>query len=371
MEQINSIINFFQDMTQEKIIDIVIAITIILVFSLLSSALSYFIVKLFKWKEKDKKKIKANAFYHPLKILFIIIGIYMAITILNLPQDVMKWFNKAFKIAMICIVSKGLANIFEPKSILMEKISKSNRIGGNRTLANFIGKIVKVIIYLAAGVLIISELGYNLNGLIAGLGLSSVVIALAAQDIAKSLFAGASILLDKPFVVGDWIQASGYEGTVVDITFKSTRLKTTEDTVVTIQNSKLSEESIVNYAKMKKRRYGFNIKLPLQTNSDTVETIINRVKFVLKHNKDIEKDSIIVECNSILEDGINLMIAMYTPIIPYVDYLKFRTSINETILNVIESEGVRLANPSQDIYVKTIEKELVRAETKKKTNVLK
>ena len=62
MEQINSMIQFFQNMTQEKIIDILIAFVIVIVFCLLSSFLSYLVIKIFKWKEKDKKKIKENAF---------------------------------------------------------------------------------------------------------------------------------------------------------------------------------------------------------------------------------------------------------------------------------------------------------------------
>ncbi len=77
MKQIQSVISFFQNMTQEKIIDICIAIAIVIVFCLLSGIFSYCIVKIFKWKEKDKKKIKANAFYHPLKAAFIVLGIYL------------------------------------------------------------------------------------------------------------------------------------------------------------------------------------------------------------------------------------------------------------------------------------------------------
>lgn len=350
MKQINEMIDFFKNITQEKLIDIAIAIIIIGVFCLLSSSLAYFIIKIFKWKEKDKKKVKANAFYYPVKAAIIVLGIYLGLYILDLPKNVMEFVYHFIEIAVICIIAKGLTNIFAPNSLLMQKVGKSSRLGGNQNLANFTGKIAKAIIYIIAGILIISR-WYDLNGLIAGLGLGSVVIALAAQDIAKSLLAGASILLDKPFVVGDWIQTKEYEGTVVDITFRSTKIKTTEDTIVAIPNAKLTEEAVVNYAKMEKRRYCFNIKLPLQTNSNTVETIINRTKFVLSHNKDILQENIIVECNSILEDGINIMVAMYTNITVYANYLTFRTQINEAILNILESEGIRLSNPTRDIYV--------------------
>ena len=354
MEQINSVIQFFQNMTQEKIIDILIAIAIMIVFVLLSSSLSYLIIKIFKWKEKDKSKIKANAFYHPLKAGFILLGIYLGIFILNLPNDVMQVIYKILKIALICLIAKGIANIFAPNSILMQKIEKSSKVRGNQTLVNFISKLSKVIVYISAGILILAEFNINLNGLIAGLGLGSVVVALAAQDFAENLFGGAALLLDKPFVIGDWIQTKEYEGAVVDITFRSTRIKTSEDTIVTIQNSKLAEESIINFAKMEKRRYSFNLKLPLHTNTETVEKIMKRIRFALSHDKDVMQDSIQVECNSILTDGINIMVGMYTPIIAYDDFLKFRTNVNEMVLNIIETEGIRLSNPTQDIYVQHV-----------------
>ena len=355
MEQINKIIEFFNNITKAQVIDLLISIIIIAIFIIFSTPISYFIIKLFKWKEKDKSKIKENAFYKPVKIACVMLGVIIGFEILDLPREFMNIFYLIEKIIFICIAANGLANVFAPNSILMRKVAKSNRVKENEALVKFLSKTAKYIIYTGAGILIISTLGFNLNGLIAGLGIGSVVVALAAQDFAKSLFAGITILLDKPFVVGDWIETKNYAGTVVDITFKSTRIKTAEETMVTIQNSTLSEETIVNYAKMKKRRYSFNLKLPLQVNSDTIEKILTRIRFVLKHNKDVITNNILVECNSILEDGINIFVSMYTPIVNFNEYLNFRTKVNETILNIMESEGIRLSNPSKDIYIANIE----------------
>ncbi len=355
MEPINDLKTYFQNITQERMIHILIALAIILVSILFSSIFSYLIIKIFKRKEKDKKKIKSNAFYFPLKLAFIILGIYIATMLLELPISIRLIIYKILEIITICIVAKGISNLFMPNSNLMRKIANNERMSGNRSLVNFSGKIAKFIIYTISGMLIISALDYNINGIITGLGLGSVVIALAAQDLAKSILAGVAILVDKPFKVGDWVQTTTCEGTVVDITFRSTRIKTTEDTTVAIPNSKLIEEAVVNYAKIQKRRYTTDLKLPLQTNSDTVETIINRIKFVLEHDNEVIKDSIIVECNSILADGINILVALNTTITDYTNYLTFRTKVNKAILKILESEEIRLSNPTQDIYMKKIE----------------
>ena len=87
---------------------------------------------------------------------------------------------------------------------------------GNRTVASFTGKILKYAIYIGAGLLILAVWGINPSSLIAGLGIGSAVVALAAQDFVKNLISGFSILSDRPFLVGDWIQVGNNEGRVME-----------------------------------------------------------------------------------------------------------------------------------------------------------
>ena len=82
MEQINNIIDFFKNITEQQILDIGIALIIVLVFVILSPAISYLIIKMFKFREKDREKIKNNPFYKPLKALFISIGIYIGVLVI-------------------------------------------------------------------------------------------------------------------------------------------------------------------------------------------------------------------------------------------------------------------------------------------------
>ena len=99
---------------------------------------------------------------------------------------------------------------------------------------------IKFLIYAIAVFIIIFEMGYDLSGLITGLGIGSVVLTLAAQDMIKSLLGGFFIFTDKPFKVGDFIKFSTYEGTVEDITFRSTKIRTLSNSVVQVPNSLIS-----------------------------------------------------------------------------------------------------------------------------------
>lgn len=357
MDQINNVINFFKNITQTQWIDLGIAILIVIFFIILSPILAYIIIKMFKFKEKNKRKIKESPAYKPLKVLFVWIGIYIGIVVLNLPQNVMENIDKVFRIALICIVAKGLINFVDPQKGIVRRLRNDNMPDGNKTVANFTSKILKYVIYIGAGLLILTVFNINPSSLIAGLGVVSAVVALAAQDFVKNLISGFSILSDKPFLVGDWIAVGTDEGEVIEISFRCTKIKTSDDSIITIQNSVFTTTNVVNWSRMQQRRYLLNIKLPLETNSDKIERIIGRIKFVLSNNKDVKKDSIEVRFNTIDIDGVNLIIYMYTDIIAYADYLAFREKVNEDILKVLESENVRIAYPGQNVYVHQIEDE--------------
>ena len=206
-------------------INLLIAIGIFVLIFVCRSLITYIILKIFNWK-KSKKEIKQIALYDSIKQFITLLGIYVAIIYLKIPDQQMKIVTKAFKILTIFIFTIGLANSITSEVAFLKKIQDKMRGENTDGMLNVIAKAIRVVVYIIGGFLIITELGYNLNGIVAGLGLGTVVLTLAAQDTAKNLFSGLTIALDKPFVVGDWIKVAGYEGNVEAVTFKSTRITT-------------------------------------------------------------------------------------------------------------------------------------------------
>ena len=355
MEAINNVINFFKSITEEQLIDIGIAAIIVLFSLIISPIISYIFIKMFNIKEKDKSKIKKNPLYITIKALIVCIGIYIGILVVNPPQNVLEICKRGFQIIIICIIAKGLIELVDPKSGIVRKMRDENKIDGNKTVANFTSKILKYIIYIGTGLLILTVFDINPSSLIAGLGVGSAVVALAAQDFVKNLISGFSIMSDKPFLVGDWIEVGVNQGTVVEISFRCTKIQTSDNTIITIQNSVFTTENVVNWSRMKQRRYLLNIKLPLETNVDEIERITKKIKFVLKNNDDIDKETIQVHFDTIGLDSMNVIIYMYTNIVNYADYLVFRQGVNEQILKVLESENVKMAYPGQNVYVHQVE----------------
>lgn len=352
MDKINEIIEWFKNIDINSIINFLIAALIFLLFKLFGGALSYIIIKLFKLKEKNKNKIKQNSFYKCLNIFFPILGAYLGLLFLNLPQDIVSIISKVFRIIVIILISTGLAKCITKKSGIFKYFNDKTSEKRDETFINFVVKATRGIIYVIATFIIVSELGYNLNGLLAGLGLSGVVVALAAQDTAKNIFGGIVILWDKPFKIGDWIETTSFEGIVEDITFRSTRVRTFENSIVTIPNSTISNESLINWSKMKKRRYKQNFELELSTPLKKICDVQSKIIVMLEKHPRVLDDSLTVKFDKVTENGYNLLVNVYTDALSYEDYLNTTENINFKIIDILKKESVELAYPSQTVYLK-------------------
>lgn len=356
MDNIKNFVESIKAIQMNQVIDIIIAILVYVLFRCLSKSLAYMTVKIFKPKTKNKKEIKNNAFYAPLKTFYVILGIYLAILLIRKPLGINAWINNKvdmiFKVSIIILIANGIANSLTTNNKSVNKLKERMNPEVEDSMFKFILKGIRIIIYIIAGFMVITELGFKLNGLVAGLGIGSVVITLAAQDTAKNLFGGLVIFLDKPFIVGDWIEIENYEGTVEDITFRSTRVRTFENSVVNIPNAVIANDSIINWSRMEKRRNKVNLCLELDTPLEKVQIVQKRIKDMLIKHDDVIDDTIIVRFDNITDNGINLLVCSYTNSIDYASYLEEKEIINFKIMQILKEENVELAYDTKTVFVK-------------------
>ncbi len=340
-----------QILTNDNLIKILVSIAIFLIIFLLRTIITYVILKIFNWK-KTKKEIKQMALYDSIRKFITLLGIYIAIIYLKISDKQMQIVTKTFKILTIFIFTVGIANSITSETSLLKRIQ--DKLKGENTdgMLNVIAKGIKFVIYLIGGFLIITELGYNLNGLVTGLGLGTVVLTLAAQDTAKNLFSGLTIALDKPFVVGDWIKVAGYEGKVEAITFKSTRIRTVENTIANIPNTLISSDTLLNETKRKRRRYSTNLIFSFNTSLDKLKDVTAKIDFMLKHNDDVISNTVNVKFVGIEDSGYKVMVYCFTNTAEYLRFLRQAEFINYQIMEIINKEKAELAYPSSTIYLK-------------------
>ncbi|MCI8273299.1 MAG: mechanosensitive ion channel [Clostridia bacterium] len=350
------IVQFIYGIEIDKIFSVFLAIGVILLFKILSSMISKLILKLLKTKGRDGKELTKNPFYLPLKTIFTYIGIYIAISIIvatfTIDPDIVIIIRKATKILMIISIARAFGESFDGKNAKLIKIKTKDDQEMDRATKRILLRTIRIFIYIIAGFMIVAEFGHNLGGLITGLGLSGVVLTLAAQDTAKSLIGGIALFVDKPFKAGDYIKINNYEGTVEDIKFRSTSIRTLEDSVLHIPNSEMAIAAIVNCGEMTKRRFCTDLVLELSTKLEDVKLIENKIQEMLIENEMVIDDTIHISFESITDNGIKLLVIAYINRSNYYEFLEIKEQINFEIINILNSYNVELAYNTQTVFIK-------------------
>ena len=335
-----------------KLFDLQIAIGVLLFFILLRGVLSTLVIKIYYKLIKSDKQAKESSMYKPLNTFFILLGVFGMINILPTSKQVLANMNEIFSIVLVYFIAKALSTLFTVDSVLGKKVFKNSK---NTALNRFFCVAAKVVLWIVAFLIAMEILGFDISifsGLFAGLGVASAAAALAAQDMVKSILSGMAILTDKPFVIGDWIEVDKYQGTVIDITSRSTRIKSYDNSVVTIPNSTITSNYVVNWNRLTSRRFDCMLSLALDTPSEKIQKMVKEIKLVLQNDPNVIKETVEVNLHEITNSSCNIKIFLYVREAEYAKFLKAKQNMLCNILYLFEKENIDLAYPTQNIYIK-------------------
>ena len=347
-------VNYVSNNYIQMILGVIVIILFLLFRKWLSKNISNIFTKIFKNNLVIGAGIRTSV-QGPLKSFFFIFGFYLGFLIMGFPAPVVDFINKIFRISNIVLITWALVNFTPFITSTVIKMEETNK-RANAVAIKFVANVLKVIIIALAVVVIISELGYNITGLITGLGLGGLTFSLAAQSTASNLFAGFSIVADKPFDVGDYIVTPSLEGTVEDITMRSTRVRTVADTVVVIPNSKLVDEPITNATRMNKRYVDMTIGLTYDADAATLRNVIEDIKSMLEAHLEIQQDRILVAFKGFGDSSQDIRVIYFTKTTALDPSLRVQEDINFKIKDIVEKNGASFAFPSVSIYEEKTDK---------------
>lgn len=165
-------------------------------------------------------------------------------------------------------------------------VEKNNRDPSVKTTIYFIGVILRLVLIAVLILWTLSSFGHDVSTIIAGLGIGGVAIALATKSLLEDLFSSLSIVLDKPFLVGDYISIGEWEGVVEYIGLKTTQIRSINGELILVSNSQMLASKIRNYKRLKQRRVSF--KLEILTEGTSMTEIIDTVKLSLSSFKNVK-----------------------------------------------------------------------------------
>jgi MscS family membrane protein len=303
---------------------------------------------------KDRHPFIAHmllSFEKPIQWLFILLGIYLSTWYLPHFDQTHILFVKLVKSAIIFLVGWGLFNLSSSSTLIFAKLNERFNFEMDEILIPFLSKLLRFIIVVVIFSAIAEEFNYNVVGLVGGLGLGGLAFALAAKDALSNLFGGVVIITEKPFTIGDWILTPSVEGTVETITFRSTKIRTFAQALVTVPNAKLANESITNWSEMGKRRIVFNLSVTYETPKEKLEGVIKKIDYMLKNHSGIDQDTIVTKFDKYGVDGLDIYIYFFTKTTVWLDFLKVKEEVNYKIMDILNNEGVSLAIPNRKLYV--------------------
>lgn len=297
----------------------------------------------------------AEAFLKPAALCMLAVGVWGATALLpeavRLALPALGAAGTVCSIACIVFITWGLLRAANQLPALIEGIGAHLPLATGRALAVFVMRIVQALVLLVAAAMVLAELGYNINGVLAGLGLGGLSFALAGQDMVSNFFGGLVLVTERPFEIGDWVSTPDVEGTVEDISLRSTKVRTLENALVIVPNSKFTTTPITNWTRMNMRLARFTLGLEYRTPPAAVEGTVQAVAAMLKGHEGVHADTVQVRMLDFGASSLDVTVQFYTKTTDISEYRAVREDINLRILGILAAQGVSLAFPSRSLYL--------------------
>ncbi|MBN1433961.1 mechanosensitive ion channel family protein [Candidatus Fermentibacterales bacterium] len=287
----------------------------------------------------------------PIGLAVLVLGLYLALEMLGLPDSLQIWTGRAFLLLIVIDVTWFLFGLIDGAADAMGALADRTESQLDDQLVPLLRKVAKGVVAALAIVFALQAMGYPVGGLLAGLGIGGIALALAAQDTVAGVFASVAIFLDRPFMVGDFIKVGDQIGTVEEIGIRSTRLRTVEKTLVSIPNKILMDERIDNWSMRPMRRVDMKIGVTYSTTPDQMEGLLSDVRTYLASNRDVDDEMILVNFTEFSDSSLDIEMRFFVRTVDYAEWLDMRERINLDVMRMVASRGLSMAFPSTSIYM--------------------
>ena len=192
---------------------------------------------------------------------------------------------------------------------------------------------------------------YDITALIAGLGIGGLAVALALQDTLANLFGSFFIMLDRPFKIGDRIVVEDVDGTVEQIGFRSTRIRTLAQTQVSIPNKKVSEAVVNNITRTRKWRVSQVVGVTYNTTAEQMEEALEAIRDIIRSDSGIDQEWWLVRFDGFGESSLNISVIYFTKSVDYAQMAAIKEHTNLAIMRCLAERGLSIAFPTRTLYL--------------------
>jgi MscS family membrane protein len=336
-----------------------IVILIIILISLVIHKLFTLIIEniIIRFLIKKGRKEVAKGFVapvaKPMSILILFPILLLLIPVIQLPIKINTYIILALKglwPVFFTIVAYRLVDIL---GVFLMKLADKTESTLDDQLVPMVRKALKIFVIIVGVLAILMNLNINIVPLLTGLSIGGLAFALAAQDTLKNFFGSVMIFADKPFQIGDWITSGDIDGTVEEVGFRATRVRTFRNSLTYVPNGVIADRTVDNHGLRKYRRFFTKIAVTYDTPSDVINVFVDGLREIVLKHPHTWKDNFHIYLNDMADSSLSIMFYIFFEVPTWGDELRCRHEILIEIIRLAENLGVNFAFPTRTLHMET------------------
>lgn len=342
-------VNFWNNSVERWLTALAVAVAVTIFLRLLKWGLVRYLAGHTQQERWVVFELTATVARRTLLPFIMIVAVYVGLQVVDLPPHVETWLASitiGTFILQVTLWANSLVDYYLKRTQQLRIDENAARV----TTLRAAGFIVKLILAGIAAILILDNIpGVQVTALVASLGISGIAVALAVQNILSDLFASLSIVLDKPFVIGDFIIVDDYLGTVEHIGLKTTRVRSLSGEQLIFSNNDLLKSRVRNYKRMAERRVVFSIGVTYQTPHEKLKQIPATIREIIESQETARFDR--AHFQGYGDFALKFEVVYYVLDADYNRYMDIQQAINLSIYRSFAAAGIDFAYPTQTLYI--------------------
>lgn len=298
--------------------------------------------------------ILVEGFREPFALLMRTLLLFAAVMAAPMPvtrAELLKIGGPLLGAAATALIAWGFWRSAPLCRLLLRSAENQLDLETNKTMGRFLENIYRVIVMLFAALVILDTFGVPVTSLVAGAGIAGLAVSLAAQSTLSNLIAGITLVLERPFGIGDYVQLGSVEGTVEDVSFRSTRLRTPDKVLITVENSKICQEYIQNMTNRDARLWTFTVGVTYSTPRAKISRLCDDLEMLLRSDPMVQDDTVQIVLDSFGASSIDLNVRAYVNTPGLAEFRALKHRLNLAIMDLMERDGCDFAFPSASVYL--------------------
>ncbi|MEO9869477.1 mechanosensitive ion channel family protein [Ekhidna sp.] len=290
----------------------------------------------------------------PASVFIIVLLLLLFTPALQLPVTYSKYVNIILRVMLPLFGTVIMYRMVTIVSIFLLRMAQRTESTLDDQLVPLLRKTLKTFVLIIGTLLILDNLDIPILPLLTGLSIGGLAFALAAQDTIKNFFGSVMIFIDKPFQVGDWITSDNVDGTVEEVGFRSSRIRTFRNSLIYVPNSKLADNTIDNHGLRNYRRFFTHISITYDTPPEMIEVFVKGLRQIVDDHPHTWKENYHVYFNEMSSSSLNIMFYIFFSVPTWGEELKCRHEVLMSIMKLGQELGINFAFPTQTLHIENM-----------------